>query len=175
AASCPHPGKPQKKTVQVLPRPASGRHAEVPGAARGVGVGVPVEARLSSAALCPQVLRQLQPGALGTVLEAGLRAESDAEGGFVIKQVRAVARKTAALLMATAGEVGSSSRRSLKFCFHLNSNLNFVFCLVQVECADEKQANEALKEAMDLLKLHHSNICAYKELFVTWDNEVRID
>ncbi|OXB69065.1 hypothetical protein ASZ78_009541 [Callipepla squamata] len=50
--------------------------------------------------------------------------------------------------METAGEVGSS-----------------------VECADEKQANEALKEAMDLLKLHHSNICAYKELFVAWDDE----
>ncbi|NXT17241.1 STKL1 protein, partial [Syrrhaptes paradoxus] len=27
-------------------------------------------------------------------------------------------------------------------------------------------------QAMDLLQLHHSNICAYKELFVTWDNEV---
>ncbi|KAF4789204.1 serine/threonine kinase like domain containing 1 [Turdus rufiventris] len=25
---------------------------------------------------------------------------------------------------------------------------------------------------MDLLKLHHSNICTYKELFVTWNNEV---
>lgn len=29
-------------------------------------------------------------------------------------------------------------------------------------------------QAMDLLKLHHSNICTYKELFVTWNNEVRI-
>ncbi|NXT37020.1 STKL1 protein, partial [Pelecanoides urinatrix] len=46
-------------------------------------------------------------------------------------------------------------------------------CVIkQVECIGEKQANEALKEAMDLLKLHHSNICAYKELFVTWDNEM---
>ncbi|XP_074911819.1 serine/threonine kinase-like domain-containing protein STKLD1 isoform X7 [Buteo buteo] len=27
-------------------------------------------------------------------------------------------------------------------------------------------------QARALLKLHHSNICAYKELFVTWDNEV---
>ncbi|XP_074968785.1 serine/threonine kinase-like domain-containing protein STKLD1 isoform X3 [Phalacrocorax aristotelis] len=42
----------------------------------------------------------------------------------------------------------------------------------EVECIEEKQANEALKEAMDLLKLHHSNICAYKEVFVTWDNEI---
>ncbi|NXL50149.1 STKL1 protein, partial [Podilymbus podiceps] len=29
-----------------------------------------------------------------------------------------------------------------------------------------------LMQARDLLKLHHSNICAYKELFVTWDNEM---
>jgi len=29
-------------------------------------------------------------------------------------------------------------------------------------------------QAMDLLKLHHSNICAYKELFVIWNNEVRM-
>ncbi|XP_074911818.1 serine/threonine kinase-like domain-containing protein STKLD1 isoform X6 [Buteo buteo] len=27
-------------------------------------------------------------------------------------------------------------------------------------------------QARALLKLHHSNICAYKELFVTWDNEI---
>ncbi|KAM6238124.1 serine/threonine kinase-like domain-containing protein STKLD1 isoform 3-T3 [Spheniscus humboldti] len=46
------------------------------------------------------------------------------------------------------------------------------YIIKQVECIEEKQANEALKEAMDLLKLHHSNICAYKELFVTWDNEI---
>ncbi|XP_068771215.1 serine/threonine kinase-like domain-containing protein STKLD1 isoform X16 [Struthio camelus] len=42
----------------------------------------------------------------------------------------------------------------------------------EVECIEEKQANKALKEAMDLLKLRHSSICAYKELFVTWDNKV---
>ncbi|XP_059684815.1 serine/threonine kinase-like domain-containing protein STKLD1 [Gavia stellata] len=46
------------------------------------------------------------------------------------------------------------------------------YIIKQVECIEEKQANEALKEARDLLKLHHSNICAYKELFVTWDNEM---
>ncbi|XP_075295757.1 serine/threonine kinase-like domain-containing protein STKLD1 isoform X3 [Opisthocomus hoazin] len=46
------------------------------------------------------------------------------------------------------------------------------YMIKQVECIEEKQANEALKEAMDLLKLHHSNICAYKELFVIWNNEV---
>ncbi|KFQ23662.1 putative inactive protein kinase-like SgK071, partial [Mesitornis unicolor] len=46
------------------------------------------------------------------------------------------------------------------------------YIIKQIECIEEKQANEALKEARDLLKLHHSNICAYKELFVTWDNEV---
>ncbi|KFQ99307.1 putative inactive protein kinase-like SgK071, partial [Opisthocomus hoazin] len=46
------------------------------------------------------------------------------------------------------------------------------YMIKQVECIEEKQANEALKEQMDLLKLHHSNICAYKELFVIWNNEV---
>ncbi|NXE13104.1 STKL1 protein, partial [Lophotis ruficrista] len=46
------------------------------------------------------------------------------------------------------------------------------YIIKQVECIEERQANKALKEAMDLLKLHHSNICAYKELFVTWDNEI---
>ncbi|XP_023961806.2 serine/threonine kinase-like domain-containing protein STKLD1 isoform X3 [Chrysemys picta bellii] len=46
------------------------------------------------------------------------------------------------------------------------------YVLKQVECIDEQQANEALKEAMDLLKLQHSNICIYKELFITWDNKI---
>ncbi|OPJ67709.1 serine/threonine kinase-like domain-containing protein STKLD1 isoform B [Patagioenas fasciata monilis] len=74
-----------------------------------------------------EVLEQLQPGALGTMLVAELKTEMDAEKKYIIKQV---------------------------------------------ECIEEKQANEALKEARDLLKLHHSNICVYKELFVTWDNEI---
>ncbi|XP_027742909.1 serine/threonine kinase-like domain-containing protein STKLD1 isoform X4 [Empidonax traillii] len=42
----------------------------------------------------------------------------------------------------------------------------------EVECIEQYQANEALKEAKDLLKLRHSNICIYKELFLTWNNEV---
>ncbi|RMB93375.1 hypothetical protein DUI87_30070 [Hirundo rustica rustica] len=46
------------------------------------------------------------------------------------------------------------------------------FAIKQVECIDQHQANVALKEAMDLLKLRHSNICTYKEFFVTWSNEV---
>ncbi|NXC47101.1 STKL1 protein, partial [Penelope pileata] len=46
------------------------------------------------------------------------------------------------------------------------------FVIKKVECIDEQQANEALKEAMDLLNLHHPSICAYKEMFVTWDSEV---
>ncbi|NXK60734.1 STKL1 protein, partial [Sylvietta virens] len=46
------------------------------------------------------------------------------------------------------------------------------YAIKQVECIDQHQANVALKEAMDLLKLHHSNICTYKELFVTWNNKV---
>ncbi|XP_069626952.1 serine/threonine kinase-like domain-containing protein STKLD1 isoform X2 [Haliaeetus albicilla] len=74
-----------------------------------------------------EVLEQLQPGVLGTMLVVELKTETGAEKKCVIKQV---------------------------------------------ECIEEKQANEALKEARALLKLHHSNICAYKELFVTWDNEI---
>ncbi|XP_074747359.1 serine/threonine kinase-like domain-containing protein STKLD1 isoform X1 [Strix uralensis] len=74
-----------------------------------------------------EVLEQLEPGALGTMLVAELKTEKGVEKKYVIKQV---------------------------------------------ECIEEKKANEALKEAMDLLKLHHSNVCAYKEFFVTWDNEI---
>ncbi|KAL2298114.1 hypothetical protein Nmel_017076, partial [Mimus melanotis] len=74
-----------------------------------------------------QVLEQLQPGALGTMLTARLETDQGAQKKYAIKQV---------------------------------------------ECIDQHQANVALKEAMDLLKLHHSNICTYKELFVTWNKEV---
>ncbi|NXQ17327.1 STKL1 protein, partial [Peucedramus taeniatus] len=74
-----------------------------------------------------QVLEQLQPGALGTVLVAQLKTHQGAQKKYAIKQV---------------------------------------------ECIDQHQANVALKEAMDLLKLCHSNICTYKELFLTWSNEV---
>ncbi|NWV01526.1 STKL1 protein, partial [Upupa epops] len=45
------------------------------------------------------------------------------------------------------------------------------YIIKQVECIEERHANKALKEAMDLLKLCHSNVCVYKELFVTWDKE----
>ncbi|NXM75548.1 STKL1 protein, partial [Serilophus lunatus] len=74
-----------------------------------------------------QVLEQLQPGALGTVLEAELTTAKGARRKYVIKQV---------------------------------------------ECIEQHQADEALKEAMDLLKLRHSNICTYKEVFVTWNNKI---
>ncbi|NWX86853.1 STKL1 protein, partial [Nothoprocta ornata] len=74
-----------------------------------------------------QVLEQLPPGALGTMLVVALKAEESAGKKYVMKQV---------------------------------------------ECIEEKQANKALKEAMDLLKLRHPNICVYKELFVTWDNKI---
>ncbi|XP_063001057.1 serine/threonine kinase-like domain-containing protein STKLD1 [Elgaria multicarinata webbii] len=46
------------------------------------------------------------------------------------------------------------------------------YILKKVECIDEKQANDALKEAMDLLELKHQNICPYKEMFITWDNRI---
>ncbi|XP_005055679.1 PREDICTED: serine/threonine kinase-like domain-containing protein STKLD1 [Ficedula albicollis] len=74
-----------------------------------------------------EVLEQLQPGALGTMLTAQLKTHDGAQKKYAIKQV---------------------------------------------ECIDQHQANVALREAMDLLKLHHSNICTYKELFVTWNNKV---
>ncbi|XP_054140175.1 serine/threonine kinase-like domain-containing protein STKLD1 [Melozone crissalis] len=74
-----------------------------------------------------EVLEQLQPGALGTVLVAQLRTEQAAQKKYAIKQV---------------------------------------------ECIDQHQANVALKEAKDLLKLCHVNICTYKELFLTWNSEV---
>ncbi|XP_074976718.1 serine/threonine kinase-like domain-containing protein STKLD1 isoform X5 [Caretta caretta] len=76
----------------------------------------------------PQVLEQLEPGALGTMLVVELKTVKEGAG-----------RK---------------------------------YVLKQVECIDEQQANNALKEAMDLLKLQHSNICIYKELFITWDNKI---
>uniref|UniRef100_A0A8B9R4H3 Serine/threonine kinase-like domain-containing protein STKLD1 n=1 Tax=Anas platyrhynchos TaxID=8839 RepID=A0A8B9R4H3_ANAPL len=74
-----------------------------------------------------EVLEQLQPGALGTMLVVESEGKGSEKKKYVIKQV---------------------------------------------ECTDEMQANTALKEAMDLLKLRHSNICTYKELFVTWNNEI---
>ncbi|XP_029816339.1 serine/threonine kinase-like domain-containing protein STKLD1 isoform X2 [Manacus vitellinus] len=74
-----------------------------------------------------EVLEQLQPGALGTMLEAERKTGKGAQKKYMIKQV---------------------------------------------ECIDQYQASEALKEAKDLLKLRHSNICIYKELFLTWNNEV---
>ncbi|XP_042333849.1 serine/threonine kinase-like domain-containing protein STKLD1 isoform X2 [Sceloporus undulatus] len=42
----------------------------------------------------------------------------------------------------------------------------------QVECIDEKHANDALAEVMDLLKIKHRNIWPYKEFFITWDNKI---
>ncbi|XP_056361476.1 serine/threonine kinase-like domain-containing protein STKLD1 isoform X2 [Oenanthe melanoleuca] len=59
-----------------------------------------------------EVLEQLQPGALGTMLTAQLRTHQGALKKYAIKQAR------------------------------------------------------------DLLKLHHSNICTYKEFFVIWNNKV---
>ncbi|XP_053230051.1 serine/threonine kinase-like domain-containing protein STKLD1 isoform X2 [Podarcis raffonei] len=46
------------------------------------------------------------------------------------------------------------------------------YIMKKVECIDEKQANDALQEAMELLKLNHQNICSYKEFFIIWDNQI---
>ncbi|XP_030063576.1 serine/threonine kinase-like domain-containing protein STKLD1 isoform X3 [Microcaecilia unicolor] len=47
-----------------------------------------------------------------------------------------------------------------------------MFVLKKVECIDEDEANQALNEAIILLKLQHSSICVYREFFVTWDQEI---
>ncbi|XP_028570490.1 serine/threonine kinase-like domain-containing protein STKLD1 isoform X1 [Podarcis muralis] len=46
------------------------------------------------------------------------------------------------------------------------------YIMKKVECIDEKQANDALQEAMELLKLNHQNICSYKEFFIIWENQI---
>ncbi|XP_058015544.1 serine/threonine kinase-like domain-containing protein STKLD1 [Ahaetulla prasina] len=46
------------------------------------------------------------------------------------------------------------------------------YMLKKVECIDENQANNALQEVMELLKIKHKNICAYKEFFIIWDNKI---
>ncbi|XP_042333853.1 serine/threonine kinase-like domain-containing protein STKLD1 isoform X6 [Sceloporus undulatus] len=46
------------------------------------------------------------------------------------------------------------------------------FLVKKVECIDEKHANDALAEVMDLLKIKHRNIWPYKEFFITWDNKI---
>nr|XP_015222115.1 PREDICTED: serine/threonine kinase-like domain-containing protein STKLD1 isoform X1 [Lepisosteus oculatus] len=46
------------------------------------------------------------------------------------------------------------------------------FTLKRVECLDEERANQALKEALWLLELQHSNVIRYKELFITWDRKI---
>uniref|UniRef100_A0A8C5PW97 non-specific serine/threonine protein kinase n=1 Tax=Leptobrachium leishanense TaxID=445787 RepID=A0A8C5PW97_9ANUR len=46
------------------------------------------------------------------------------------------------------------------------------YAVKKVECMDEHQANLALKESMVLLHLRHTNICPYKEFFMTWDNKI---
>ncbi|MBN3322415.1 STKL1 protein, partial [Atractosteus spatula] len=46
------------------------------------------------------------------------------------------------------------------------------FTLKRVECLDEERANRALKEALWLLELQHSNVIRYKELFITWDRKI---
>uniref|UniRef100_A0A8D2K077 Serine/threonine kinase-like domain-containing protein STKLD1 n=1 Tax=Theropithecus gelada TaxID=9565 RepID=A0A8D2K077_THEGE len=42
----------------------------------------------------------------------------------------------------------------------------------QVECMDDHQASQALKELMPLLKLRHAHISVYRELFITWNGEI---
>ncbi|XP_069914574.1 serine/threonine kinase-like domain-containing protein STKLD1 isoform X5 [Oryctolagus cuniculus] len=42
----------------------------------------------------------------------------------------------------------------------------------QVECIDKHQANEALEELMPLLQLQHTHIATYRELFMTWNQEI---
>ncbi|XP_067328089.1 serine/threonine kinase-like domain-containing protein STKLD1 [Anolis sagrei] len=43
--------------------------------------------------------------------------------------------------------------------------------LKKVECIDEKHANDALREALPLLKVQHRHVWPYKEMFISWDNK----
>ncbi|XP_054376784.1 serine/threonine kinase-like domain-containing protein STKLD1 isoform X4 [Pongo abelii] len=42
----------------------------------------------------------------------------------------------------------------------------------QVECMDDHYASQALEELMPLLKLRHTHISVYQELFITWNGEI---
>uniref|UniRef100_A0A2K6A5H9 Serine/threonine kinase-like domain-containing protein STKLD1 n=1 Tax=Mandrillus leucophaeus TaxID=9568 RepID=A0A2K6A5H9_MANLE len=42
----------------------------------------------------------------------------------------------------------------------------------QVECMDDHEASQALEELMPLLKLRHTHISVYRELFITWNGEI---
>ncbi|XP_067825543.1 serine/threonine kinase-like domain-containing protein STKLD1 [Heptranchias perlo] len=53
---------------------------------------------------------------------------------------------------------------------HLRDNKTYA--MKKIECMDEATCNKAVREAMALLDLQHSTICKYKEIFVTWDEEV---
>ncbi|XP_068771218.1 serine/threonine kinase-like domain-containing protein STKLD1 isoform X19 [Struthio camelus] len=44
--------------------------------------------------------------------------------------------------------------------------------VVELKAEESTGKKYVMKQAMDLLKLRHSSICAYKELFVTWDNKI---
>ncbi|XP_077162861.1 serine/threonine kinase-like domain-containing protein STKLD1 isoform X2 [Paroedura picta] len=77
-----------------------------------------------------EVLQEMHPGALGTMLLVESKAEEEEHG----------ARKK--------------------------------YVVKKVECIDENQANNALREAMVLLKVKHRNICAYKEMFIIWDKKI---
>ncbi|XP_062816310.1 serine/threonine kinase-like domain-containing protein STKLD1 isoform X2 [Anolis carolinensis] len=43
--------------------------------------------------------------------------------------------------------------------------------LKKVECIDETHANNALREALLLLKVQHRYVWPYKEMFISWDNQ----
>nr|KAF6434554.1 serine/threonine kinase like domain containing 1 [Molossus molossus] len=42
----------------------------------------------------------------------------------------------------------------------------------QVECIDDHHANEALEELMPVLKLRHTNISVYRDMFITWNSQI---
>ena len=66
--------------------------------------------------------------------------------------------------------LGSGAQGSVFLVEHVKEP-NSKYVLKKVECSDENDANKAFQEAMALQELKHSNICGYKEFFVTWDKD----
>ncbi|PKU35184.1 hypothetical protein llap_14512 [Limosa lapponica baueri] len=110
-----------------------------------------------------QVLEELQPGTLGTMLVVELKAGKGAKKKYVIKQVECIEESQA-----------NEALKEVSVHFFLTTLLTKTKVLIEQSLLSTRinLNSQDIDQATDLLKLHHSNICAYQELFVTWDNEV---
>lgn len=66
-------------------------------------------------------------------------------------------------------KLGSGAQGRVQLAEHKANGKKYV--LKKIECKDENEANKAFREAQHLKKLSHSNICAYKDMFVYWDKD----